>query len=135
MSLLRTDDAIKYIAAKGQAITVAHITEATNLGFLEPFIQKGSRWKRYDTKQLDDWARMGCPSFRPLVWPKEADKEFEAYVALQEKRLPYDRYELTRFCISQRSLAKVAREEANRLHRENIQLRLEIQRMRAQEAA
>lgn len=108
---------ISYLKKRGQQVSRNHIDEARAAGYLESFSEA----------DVEEWGRRGCPtSTRSLVWPQGTDEEFEAYAALQEARLPPDRLELARFCARQAMVAKLVREECDRLRRENTRLTLAL---------
>lgn len=126
---MNTKEAIEYVRKRGQRIIRSHIDEAIGSGFLT------KTDGHISGADLDQWARRGCPTkTRSLVWPEGTDAEFEAYVALQETRLPWDRLELARFCARQLNLARLVKAEVDRLRRENCSLRLELERARSEAA-
>lgn len=116
---MNSNQVIAYLRQRGQKVTRNHIDEARAAGYLEGFSEEA----------VEKWGRRGCPtSTRSLVWPQGTDEEFEAYAALQESMMPPDRLELARFCARQAMVARMAREECDRLRRENTKLTLALAR-------
>lgn len=121
---LDTAQVIRFLRERGQRVSRNHVDEARAAGYLASF----------ELEDVADWGRRGCPtSTRSLVWPECTDEEFEAYANLQESRLPADRLELARFCARQAGVARIARQECDRLRRENAKLRLALAKARAEE--